>query len=49
MIAGERLRIALRHNFAFGRGHLSTFLSSLSMLGLILAIGLLIVVLSVMN
>ena len=49
MIAGERLRIALRYTFAFGRGHLSTFLSSLSMLGLILAIGLLIVVLSVMN
>jgi lipoprotein-releasing system permease protein len=45
----ERLRIALRYTFAFGRGHLSTFLSSLSMLGLVLAIGLLIVVLSVMN
>jgi lipoprotein-releasing system permease protein len=45
----ERLRIALRYTFSFGRGHLSTFLSSLSMLGLVLAIGLLIVVLSVMN
>jgi len=45
----ERLRIALRYTFAFGRGHLSTFLSSLSMLGLVLAIGLLIIVLSVMN
>jgi lipoprotein-releasing system permease protein len=43
------MRIALRYTFAFGRGHLSTFLSSLSMLGLVLAIGLLIIVLSVMN
>jgi len=43
------LRIALRYTFAFGRGHLSTFLSSLSMLGLVLAISLLIIVLSVMN
>ena len=45
----ERLRIALRYTFAIGQGHLSTFLSFLSMLGLVLAIGLLIVVLSVMN
>jgi len=45
----EISRIALRYTFAFGRGHLSTFLSSLSMLGLVLAIGLLIIVLSVMN
>ncbi len=45
----ERLRIALRYTFAFGGGHLSTFLSTLSMLGLVLAISLLIVVLSVMN
>jgi lipoprotein-releasing system permease protein len=45
----EIFRIALRYTFAFGRGHLSTFLSSLSMLGLVLAIGLLITVLSVMN
>jgi lipoprotein-releasing system permease protein len=45
----EILRIARRYTFAFGRGHLSTFLSSLSMLGLVLAIGLLIIVLSVMN
>jgi lipoprotein-releasing system permease protein len=45
----ERLRIARRYTFAFGQGHLSTFLSSLSMLGLVLAIGLLIIVLSVMN
>lgn len=45
----ERIRFALRYTFAFGQGHLSTFLSSLSMIGLILAIGLLILVLSVMN
>lgn len=49
MSPGQRLRIALRYSFAFGRGHLSTFLSSLSMLGLVLAITLLITVLSVMN
>jgi lipoprotein-releasing system permease protein len=45
----ERLRIAVRYTFAFGGGHLSTFLSSLSMVGLVLAISLLIIVLSVMN
>jgi len=45
----ERLRIAIRYTFAFGRGYLSTFLSVLSMLGLVLAISLLITVLSVMN
>lgn len=45
----QRLRLAVRYTFAFGEGHLSTFLSSLSMLGLILAIALLIIVLSVMN
>lgn len=45
----ERLRIALRYTFAFGHGHLSTFLSTLSVLGLVLAISLLIIVLSVMN
>lgn len=45
----ERGRVALRYTFAHGQGHLSTFLSSLSMLGLVLAIALLIVVLSVMN
>lgn len=49
MTPTERLRIALRYTFAFGQGHLSAFLSSLSMLGLVLAISLLIVVLSVMN
>lgn len=45
----ERWRVALRYTFSFGQGHLSSFLSSLSMLGLVLAIALLIVVLSVMN
>ncbi len=45
----EILRLARRYTFAFGRGYLSTFLSSLSMLGLVLAITLLITVLSVMN
>jgi lipoprotein-releasing system permease protein len=45
----ERLRIAVRYTFALGGGQLSTFLSSLSMLGLVLAISLLIIVLSVMN
>jgi lipoprotein-releasing system permease protein len=49
MSSWERLRIAVRYTFAFGGGHLSTFLSTLSMLGLVLAISLLIVVLSVMN
>ena len=46
---GEITRIALRYTFAFGRGYLSSFLSSLSMVGLILAITLLVTVLSVMN
>tara|TARA_R110000823_G_scaffold130015_27_gene258200 strand:+ start:9101 stop:10345 length:1245 start_codon:yes stop_codon:yes gene_type:complete len=45
----ERLRIALRYTFPSGRSNLSTFLSSLSILGLVLAVGLLIIVLSVMN
>jgi len=49
MGAGEKVRIALRYTFSLGQGYLSTFLSSLSMMGLILACGLLIVVLSVMN
>ncbi|MEM1111079.1 MAG: FtsX-like permease family protein [Pseudomonadota bacterium] len=43
------LRIALRNTFAWGKGYLSSFLSSLSMAGLVLAISLLITVLSVMN
>jgi lipoprotein-releasing system permease protein len=45
----DHWRIATRYTFAFGQGHLSTFLSSLSMLGLVMAISLLIIVLSVMN
>ena len=49
MNAIEVLRISLRYTFAQGRGYLSTFLSTLSMLGLVLAIALLITVLSVMN
>ncbi len=49
MNTGEISRIALRYTFAFGRGYLSSFLSSLSMIGLVLAISLLITVLSVMN
>ena len=49
MTLSERLRVAVRYTFAFGQGHLSAFLSSLSMLGLVLAISLLIVVLSVMT
>ncbi|NQX89986.1 MAG: ABC transporter permease, partial [Halioglobus sp.] len=49
MTWNERVRLALRYTFAFGQGHLSAFLSSISMLGLVLAITLLIVVLSVMN
>lgn len=49
MTWSERLRFAIRYTFAFGQGYLSTFLSSLSMLGLVLAISLLIIVLSVMN
>jgi lipoprotein-releasing system permease protein len=49
MTWAERIRLALRYTFAFGQGHLSAFLSSLSMLGLVLAITLLIIVLSVMN
>lgn len=49
MSFSERLRLALRYTFAFRQGYLSTFLSSLSMLGLVLAISLLITVLSVMN
>lgn len=49
MTNGELVRVAWRYSFAFGKGHLSTFLSMLSTLGLILAITLLITVLSVMN
>ena len=49
MNSAERWRIASRYTFAFGQGHLSTFLSLLSMVGLVMAISLLIIVLSVMN
>lgn len=46
---GELLRIALRYTLAFGRGHLSVFMASVSMVGLVLATALLLTVLSVMN
>ena len=49
MSPGDRLRLAARYTFSLGGGQLSTFLSSLSMLGLVLAISLLVIVLSVMN
>lgn len=49
MTFAERLRVAVRYTFAVSGGHLSAFLSSLSMLGLVMAIALLIIVLSVMN
>lgn len=49
MRSAEILGIARRYTFAFGKGYLSTFLSTLSMAGLVLAIALLIIVLSVMN
>ncbi|MEH6582851.1 MAG: lipoprotein-releasing ABC transporter permease subunit [Halioglobus sp.] len=49
MNSREILGIARRYTFAFGNGYLSTFLSVLSMAGLVLAISLLIIVLSVMN
>lgn len=45
----EIFRIALRYTLAFGRGHLSVFMSSVSMTGLVLGTGLLLTVLSVMN
>jgi lipoprotein-releasing system permease protein len=45
----ERLRIALRYTLAFGRGHLSVFMSTLSIIGLILGTAVLLTVLSVMN
>ena len=49
MSAAELLRIALRYTLAFGRGHLSVFMASVSMVGLVLATALLLTVLSVMN
>jgi lipoprotein-releasing system permease protein len=45
----ELARIALRHTFAARQGHLSVFMSTLAMIGLVLAIALLLTVLSVMN
>ncbi|MEP5765574.1 MAG: lipoprotein-releasing ABC transporter permease subunit [Halieaceae bacterium] len=49
MQASQLLRVAGRYTFAWRKGYLSSFLSLLSMLGMILAIALLILVLSVMN
>jgi lipoprotein-releasing system permease protein len=43
------LAVATRYTFALRGGYLSTFLSLLSILGIVLAIALLVVVLSVMN
>jgi len=43
------LRIALRYSLSFGRGHLSVFMASLSVLGLVLGTAVLLTVLSVMN
>ena len=45
----EILRIALRYSLSFGRGHLSVFMASLSVLGLVLGTAVLLTVLSVMN
>ena len=49
MGVAELARIALRHTFAARQGHLSVFMSTLAMIGLVLAIALLLTVLSVMN
>ena len=49
MRASELLRIAGRYTLAWRGGYLSSFLSLLSVLGMVLAIALLILVLSVMN
>ena len=45
----EILRIALRYTLALGRGHLSVFMSVLSITGLVLGTAVLLTVLSVMN
>jgi lipoprotein-releasing system permease protein len=45
----ESLRIALRYTLALGRGHLSVFMSMLSIGGLVLGTAVLLCVLSVMN
>jgi len=47
--ASQLLTIARRYTFAWRRGYLSSFLSLLSIVGMVLAIALLILVLSVMN
>ena len=49
MRSRERLALAARYTLHWRRGYLSSFLSLLSMLGLVLAVALLILVLSVMN
>lgn len=45
----DLFQIALRYTLAYGRGHLSVFMSSISTLGLVLGTALLLTVLSVMN
>lgn len=49
MSTAEIIRIALRYTLALGRGHLSVFMSMLSIIGLVLGVAVLLVVLSVMN
>ncbi|MEM6543804.1 MAG: FtsX-like permease family protein [Pseudomonadota bacterium] len=49
MRARDLIRMALRYTFSFGQGHLSVFMSSLSVWGLVLATAVLLTVLSVMN
>ena len=49
MSLGELLRIAFRYTLSAGRGHLSVFMAGVSIGGLVLATGLLLTVLSVMN
>ncbi|MEE4189927.1 MAG: ABC transporter permease, partial [Halieaceae bacterium] len=49
MRRAEKLRVAARYTLGWRGGYLSSFLSMLSVLGMVLAIALLILVLSVMN
>ncbi|MDJ0879799.1 MAG: lipoprotein-releasing ABC transporter permease subunit [Halieaceae bacterium] len=49
MRATEKMRVAARYTLGWRGGYLSSFLSMLSVLGMVLAIALLILVLSVMN
>lgn len=49
MRTSEIIAIAWRYTFTFGRGHLSVFMSGLSVAGLVLATAILLTVLSVMN